>query len=90
MSFRRRLLGVFAVLIIATVIAIGWAISVRTREVFERTDTQRTQAAGLRPPPLAALIEGQPSTVNARAAGQNALKDRIPRAAEVEFPAAPR
>jgi signal transduction histidine kinase len=35
---------VFAVLIIATVIAIGWAISVRTREVFERTDTQRTQA----------------------------------------------
>ncbi len=44
MSFRRRLLGVFAVLIIATVVAIGWAISVRTREVFERTDTQRTQA----------------------------------------------
>jgi two-component system nitrogen regulation sensor histidine kinase NtrY len=44
MTFRRRLLGVFAVIIIATVVAIGWAISVRTREVFERTDNQRTQA----------------------------------------------
>src|SRR3954468_2200948 len=44
MSFRQRLLGVFAVIIIGTVVAIGWAISARTREVFERTDTQRTQA----------------------------------------------
>jgi signal transduction histidine kinase len=44
MSFRRRLLGVFAVIIFATVIAIGWAISVRTREVFERTDNQRSEA----------------------------------------------
>ena len=44
MTFRRRLLGVFAVIIVATVVAIGWAISARTREVFERTDTQRTGA----------------------------------------------
>jgi two-component system nitrogen regulation sensor histidine kinase NtrY len=44
MTFRRRLLGVFAVIIVATVVAIGWAISVRTREVFERTDNQRTEA----------------------------------------------
>src|SRR5512147_50298 len=44
MTFRRRLLGVFAVIIIATVVAIGWAISSRTREVFERTDDQRTDA----------------------------------------------
>lgn len=44
MSFRRRLLSVFALLIIATVVAIGWAISARTREVFERTDNQRTDA----------------------------------------------
>jgi two-component system nitrogen regulation sensor histidine kinase NtrY len=44
MSFRRRLLGVFAVLIIATVVAIAWAISSRTRDVFERTDNQRTEA----------------------------------------------
>src|SRR3954454_9642296 len=44
MTFRRRLLGVFAVIIIATVVAIGWAISARTREVFERTDSQRTGA----------------------------------------------
>jgi signal transduction histidine kinase len=44
MSFRRRLLSVFAIIIIATVVAIGWAISSRTREVFERTDNQRTDA----------------------------------------------
>ncbi len=44
MSFRRRLLGAFAIIIIATVVAIGWAISARTREVFERTDNQRTDA----------------------------------------------
>jgi two-component system, NtrC family, nitrogen regulation sensor histidine kinase NtrY len=44
MSFRRRLLGVFAVLVIATVLAIAMIISNRTREVFERTDTQRTEA----------------------------------------------
>ncbi len=44
MSFRRRLLGVFAVIIVGTVIAIGWIISVRTREVFQRTDDQRTDA----------------------------------------------
>lgn len=44
MSFRRRLLGVFALIIIATVVAIAWAISSRTREVFERTDNQRTEA----------------------------------------------
>src|SRR5512147_1870481 len=44
MTYRRRLLGVFAVIVVATVIAISWAISVRTREVFERTDNQRTEA----------------------------------------------
>jgi len=44
MSFRRRLLSAFAIIIIGTVVAIGWAISSRTREVFERTDNQRTDA----------------------------------------------
>jgi signal transduction histidine kinase len=44
MSFRRRLLGVFSIIIIATVIAIAWSISARTREVFERIDNQRTEA----------------------------------------------
>src|SRR4051812_32666570 len=44
MSFRRRLLGVFALVIIATVVAIAVMISNRTREVFERTDDQRTTA----------------------------------------------
>ncbi len=44
MSFRRRLLAVFAIIVIATVVAIGWAISTRTREVFQRTDDQRTEA----------------------------------------------
>ncbi|HWR17447.1 MAG TPA: ATP-binding protein [Terriglobales bacterium] len=44
MSFRRRLLAVFAVIIVATVVAIGWAISRQTRQLFERTDNQRTEA----------------------------------------------
>lgn len=44
MNFRRRLLGVFSVIIVATVVAIGWIISTRTREVFERVDNERTQA----------------------------------------------
>jgi nitrogen fixation/metabolism regulation signal transduction histidine kinase len=44
MRFRRRLLGVFAIIIVATVVAITIATSSRTREVFERTDAQRTEA----------------------------------------------
>lgn len=44
MTFRRRLLGAFAVIIVAAVIAIAIAISSRTREVFERADNQRTEA----------------------------------------------
>lgn len=44
MRFRRRLLGVFAVIIVATVVAITVTTSSRTREVFERIDAQRTDA----------------------------------------------
>src|SRR4051812_35593196 len=44
MSMRRRLLGVIAVIIVATVVAIGWAISARTRALFERTDNEHTEA----------------------------------------------
>lgn len=44
MSLRRRLLGVIAVIIVATVVAIAWAISTRTRALFERTDDERSDA----------------------------------------------
>jgi signal transduction histidine kinase len=44
MNFRRRLLGVFAVIIVASVVTIALAISVRTREVFEHNDDQRVDA----------------------------------------------
>jgi len=44
MSLRRRLLGAFSVIIVATVVAIAWIISVRTKEVFEAADAQRTEA----------------------------------------------
>ena len=44
MSFRRRLLGVFSVMIVATVVAIAWIISVRTKQVFEAADAERTEA----------------------------------------------
>ena len=44
MSFRRRLLAVFSVMIVATVVAIAWIISVRTKQVFEAADAERTEA----------------------------------------------
>lgn len=44
MSLRRRLLGAFSVVIIATVIAIAAILSARTKEVFEASDAQRTEA----------------------------------------------
>lgn len=44
MSFRRRLLAVFSIMIVATVVAIGWIITVRTKQVFEAADAQRTEA----------------------------------------------
>ena len=44
MTFRRRLLAVFSVMIVATVVAIAWIISVRTKQVFEAADAQRTEA----------------------------------------------
>ena len=44
MTFRRRLLAVFAITIVATVGVVGWIVSMRTRQAFETTDGERTNA----------------------------------------------
>jgi two-component system, NtrC family, nitrogen regulation sensor histidine kinase NtrY len=44
MSFRRRLLAALSFLVVATVLAIGWIISLRTKQVFEAADAARTDA----------------------------------------------
>jgi len=44
MSLRRRLLAALSLMIVATVVAIGWIITVRTKQVFEAADAARTDA----------------------------------------------
>jgi signal transduction histidine kinase/type II secretory pathway pseudopilin PulG len=44
MTFRRRLLAVLSLLIVATVLAIGLIITMRTKQVFEAADAARTEA----------------------------------------------
>src|ERR1700750_1326131 len=44
MNFRRRLLASLSLMIVVTVLAIGWVISLRTKQVFEAADTARTDA----------------------------------------------
>src|SRR3954471_11512739 len=44
MNFRRRLLASLSLMIVVTVLAIGWIISLRTKQVFEAADTARTDA----------------------------------------------
>ena len=44
MSFRRRLLIALALIVFATVGAVSWVVSLRTRRTFERADRERTEA----------------------------------------------
>ncbi len=44
MSFRRKLLAVFALTVFLSVAAVAWIVSVMTRRVFERSDAERTSA----------------------------------------------
>jgi two-component system nitrogen regulation sensor histidine kinase NtrY len=44
MSFRQRLLATLSFIIIATVVAIGYIVSLRTKQVFEAADAARTEA----------------------------------------------
>jgi two-component system, NtrC family, nitrogen regulation sensor histidine kinase NtrY len=44
MSFRQRLLAALSFIIIATVLAIGYIVSLRTKQVFETADSNRTEA----------------------------------------------
>jgi two-component system, NtrC family, nitrogen regulation sensor histidine kinase NtrY len=44
MSFRRRLLLLFAVLVFVSVAAVAWIVSTMTRRAFDRTNDERTAA----------------------------------------------
>jgi two-component system, NtrC family, nitrogen regulation sensor histidine kinase NtrY len=44
MSFRRKLLAVFALTVVLSVAAVAWLVSVMTRRAFERTEDERTAA----------------------------------------------
>ncbi|HVZ18997.1 MAG TPA: HAMP domain-containing protein, partial [Terriglobales bacterium] len=44
MSFRQRLLAALSFIIIATVVTIGYVVSLRTKQVFEAADAARTEA----------------------------------------------
>jgi len=44
MSFRRKLLAVFALTVVLSVAAVAWLVSAMTRRAFERTEDERTGA----------------------------------------------
>ena len=44
MSFRRKLLAVFALTVFLSVAAVTWIVSAITRRAFERLDEERTTA----------------------------------------------
>jgi two-component system nitrogen regulation sensor histidine kinase NtrY len=44
MSFRRKLLAVFALTVVLSVAAVAWLVSAMTRRAFERTEDERTAA----------------------------------------------
>ncbi len=44
MSFRRKLLAVFALTVVMSVAAVAWLVSAMTRRAFERTEDERTAA----------------------------------------------
>ena len=44
MSFRRKLLSVFALTVVLSVTTVVWIVSVVTRRAFERVDNDRTSA----------------------------------------------
>jgi signal transduction histidine kinase len=44
MSFRQRLLAALSLIIIATVVTIGYVVSLRTKQVFEAADNARTES----------------------------------------------
>src|SRR3981189_2615177 len=44
MSFRRKLLAVFALTVVLSVAAVAWLVSAMTRRAFEHTEDERTVA----------------------------------------------